>query len=112
MTEKEIQEVCCIVALLEEATERINALIGAANARNAVAEYRRSLFTFVQAEKSMSPGEASTDPIPQGKNNDDVNEKVISEKSLIEEIKEMLIEIQISGSLRIRKNGLFPENRR
>ena len=36
MTEKEIQEVCYIVALLDEATERINALIGAANARNAV----------------------------------------------------------------------------
>lgn len=107
MTEKEIQEVCYIVALLDEATERINALIGAANARNAVAEYRRSLFTFVQTEKSTSPGEVSTDPIPQGKNNDDVNEKVISEKSLIEEIKEMLIEIQISGSLRTRKNGLF-----
>ena len=42
MTEKEIQEVCYIVALLDEATERINALIGAANARNAVAEYRRT----------------------------------------------------------------------
>lgn len=51
MTEKEIQEVCCISALLEEATERINALIGAANARNAVSEYRQSQFKFVSTEK-------------------------------------------------------------
>ena len=54
MTEKEIQEVCYIVALLDEATERINALIGAANARNAVSEYRQSQFTFVPTEKEKS----------------------------------------------------------
>ena len=34
MTEKEIQEVCCILTLLEDATERINALIGAAKKAN------------------------------------------------------------------------------
>ncbi len=54
MTEKEIQEVCYIVALLDEATERINALIGAANARNAVSEYRQSQFTFVPTEKKKA----------------------------------------------------------
>mgnify|MGYP000844930357 CR=1 FL=1 len=54
MTEKEIQEVCCILTLLEDATERINALIGAANARNAVSEYRQSQFRFVPTEKEKS----------------------------------------------------------
>lgn len=85
MTEKEIQEACCILTLLEDACGRINALIGAANGRNAVAEYRRSLFKFVSEEK----------------------EKSKSAKSPLEELNEMLITLNIKFKAKLRKDGLF-----
>ena len=60
-----------------------------------------------ETKKAAPPKEDAVNQNHQGKNNDGANEKAVFEKSLIEEIKEMLIEIQISGSLRTRKNGLF-----
>ena len=43
----------------------------------------------------------------QDKNNGTVSEKTISEKPLLEEIKEMILELNVNGSIRTRKNGLL-----
>ena len=91
MTEKEIQEVCYIVALLDEATERINALIGAANARNAVSEYRQSQFTFVPTEKEKSK-------LPESNSSNSLS---------LEELNEMLITLNIKFKAKLRKDGLY-----
>ena len=91
MTEKEIQEVCYIVALLDEATERINALIGAANARNAVSEYRQSQFTFVPTEKEKSK-------LPESNSSNSLS---------LEELNEMLITLNIKFKEKLRKDGLY-----